>query len=100
MLFTGLLAGFFWFTLDFSDKQVLIASQSNDLAETNANLDVIREEIGELVSSADVFQNTLDETLNILGIDTDTAQSSSGRGDLATLFNIEKSGGSSVRRSE
>jgi murein DD-endopeptidase MepM/ murein hydrolase activator NlpD len=96
-LFIGLLAGFFWFTLDFSDKQVLIASQTKDLAETNANLDIIRDEVGELVSSADVFQDTLKQTLDILGIDADGGTSgNNGGGDLADLFNIEKSDGTSL----
>lgn len=97
ILFLGLMVGFFWFSLDFSGQGSLLASRSRDLAETEASLDIIREEVGALVSSSEAFRQTLSRTMNALGLEDDTGDlTGSGGGDLASLFSVEKTDGTSL----
>ena len=97
LLFFGLLAGFFWFSLDFSGKEALLAARSRDLAETEASLDVIRDEVGALFGSAGAFQISLEETMDILGLQEASADpAAAGRGDLASLFALEQSDGNTL----
>ena len=96
-VFFALFAGFFWFSLDFSGKEALLAARSRDLAETEASLDVIRDEVGTLVSSATNFRNSLEETVDILGIREAAADpATSGGGDLSSLFTFEQSPGDAM----
>jgi len=96
VLFVGLLAGFFWFSLDFSGKEVLLASKSRDLAESEASLDVIRDEVDLLVSSAGAFKSSLGTTMEILGIEGASSEASTGSGDLASLFSLEQTDGNTL----
>jgi murein DD-endopeptidase MepM/ murein hydrolase activator NlpD len=97
IVFFGLLAGFFWFSLDFSGKEMTLALRTRDLAETEANLDVIRDEVGELVTSAGTFRNSLRETMEILGIEEAPSDAGiGGSGDLAELFAVEQTDGSTL----
>ena len=96
IIFFGLLAGFFWFSLDFSGKEVMLASRSRDLAETEASLDVIRDEVGALVSSASSFSDSLNQTMDILGIEGATADPATGSGDLSSIFAVEKTDGNTL----
>lgn len=97
LLFIGLLAGFFWFSFDFSGKEVLLASRSRDLEETEASLGVIRSEVAQLVSSADSFRNILSNTMDTLGLERASADpATGGGGDLASLFTVEQADGSSL----
>ena len=97
LLFFGLLAGFFWFSLDFSGKEVLLASRSSDLAETEASLDIIRDEVGQLVSSAGAFRQSLDKTMDVLGLESVASNpTTGGGGDLASLFAVEQTDGNTL----
>ena len=97
LIFFALFTGFFWFSLDFSAKEALLAARSRDLAESEASLDIIRSEVGTLVSSAANFQNSLDQTMNILGLREASADpAASGGGDLSSLFTFEQSQGDTM----
>ncbi|RKX90476.1 MAG: peptidase M23 [Spirochaetes bacterium] len=96
VMFLGLLAGFFWFSLDFSGKEVLLASRSRDLVETEASLDIIRDEVGQLVSSAGAFKNSLNDTMDILGLEGSAVDSAAGGGDLSSLFAVEQTDGNTL----
>ncbi len=92
------MAGFFWFSLDFSGRETLIATRSRDLAVTEASLDIIRDEVGYLIASAGKFRKNLSQTIDILDIEetkADPAVAGSG-GDLASLFAIEQMDGSTM----
>ncbi|PIE04643.1 MAG: peptidase M23 [Spirochaetales bacterium] len=96
-LFVGLLAGFFWFSLDLSGKGVLLASRSRDLEETEASLDDIREEVGQLISSAGAFRANLANTMDTLGLQQASADpATGGGGDLASLFAVEQADGKAL----
>ena len=97
IVFFGLLAGFFWFSLDFSGKEMMLALRTRDLAETEASLDVIRDEVGELVTSAGTFRNSLGRTMDLLGIEGASANAAvGGGGDLAELFAVEQADGTTL----
>jgi len=96
ILFIGLLAGFFWFTLDFSGKEALLASKSRELAVTETSLDIIRDEVGQLVSSVGTFRNSLTSTMSILGLDGTSVDPASGSGDLASIFDVEQTDGKTL----
>ncbi len=92
LLFLGLLTGFFWFSLDLSGKGVLLTARSRALEETEASLDDIRDEVGELINSAGAFKNILSNTMDTLGLEDASADSAAGGGggDLASLFAVEQ----------
>lgn len=91
LLFIGLLVGFFWFSLDFSGKDALLATQSQNLSIAEASLDIMREEVGQLISSAERFRISLKKTVEILGIEDNTVDSTAvGGGDLASLLSVEQ----------
>jgi murein DD-endopeptidase MepM/ murein hydrolase activator NlpD len=96
LMFLGLLAGFFWFSLDFSGKEVLLASKSKDLLETEASLDIIRDEVGQLVSSAGAFKDSLADTMEILGLEGSAVDPAAGGGDLSSLFAVEQTDGNTL----
>ncbi len=97
VLFLGVLGGFFWFSLDSSGKEAIIATRSRDLAVTEASLDIIREEVGQLVVSAGRFRSALSKTMDILGIEASVVNpSSAGGGDLASLFTVDQASGNSI----
>jgi len=91
IILLGLLGGFIWISLDFSDKEVLLASRSRDLSETEASLDSIRDEVGLLIVSADMFNESVNNTMSILGLDENADNPTSHGGDLSSLFSIEQS---------
>ena len=93
----ALFTGFFWFSLDFSGKEALLAARSRDLVETEASLDIIRDEVGTLVNSAANFQSSLDQTVDILGLREAAADpATAGGGDLSSLFTFEQSPGDTM----
>ncbi len=97
VIFLGLLAGFFWFSLDFSGKEMMLALRTRDLADTEASLDVIRDEVGDLVTSAGTFRNSLNRTMDVLGIEDPSPMAAvGGSGDLADLFAVEQADGSTL----
>jgi len=91
IILLGLLTGFFWISLDFSDKEALLASKSRDLSDTEASLDSIRDEVGQLVVSADMFQESVNNTMGILGLDESENNPATHGGDLSSIFSIEQS---------
>ena len=98
-MFIGLLVGFFWFSLDFSGKDALLATQSQNLSIAEASLDIMREEVGQLISSAERFRISLKKTVEILGIEDNTTDSTAvGGGDLASLLSVEQADINCIRR--
>lgn len=92
LIFFGFLGGFFWFSLDFSGREAMLANQSRVLAETEASLDKMRNEIGPLMNVAGNFKSSLAETREIIGLkDAGKDPLTNGGGDLASLFSVEQS---------
>jgi len=67
-----------------------MATQSRDLSKTEASLDSIRDEVGQLIVSADMFRDSVNNTMGILGLNENTDNPTSHGGDLSSLFSIEQ----------
>lgn len=89
LLVFGLLGSFFFFTTHFTgNRQQLMASRSN-LRNSEASLEVVREEIASLVKVAGTFNETLGKTLTSLGIDSSSNESlARSQGDLSDFVNM------------
>ena len=92
VLLVSVVVTFIWLTADFSGTNDLLASRSQDLQHSEASLEVLRNEVSDLINSTDNFQNTLAQTMGVLGMDTAVREGmvSSG-GDLTSFFNVEQS---------
>lgn len=90
IILLGLLTGFFWISLDFSDKEIIMASQSRDLSKTEASLDSIRDEVGQLIVSADIFKESANNTISILELNENVGNPTTHGGDLSSLFSIDQ----------
>ena len=92
VLLVSLVVTFIWLTADFSGTNDLLASRSQDLEHSEASLEILRDEVSELINSTDNFQNTLVQTMGVLGLDSTVREGmvSSG-GDLTSFFNVEQS---------
>ena len=92
VLLVSLVVTFIWLTADFSGTNDLLASRSQDLEHSEASLEILRDEVSELINSTDNFQNTLVQTMGVLGLDSAVREGmvSSG-GDLTSFFNVEQS---------
>ena len=102
ILFCTLVSGFLWFSFDVTSKQIILMARSKDLANAEANLDVIRTEVSAVLDSVGSFHVSLDNTMDILGIDEGSASRKKigGEGDLASLFNVEQPSGGMAEVSE
>jgi len=85
----ALLGAFFWFSTHYTgNRQQLMASKSN-LRNSEASLEVVREEIDTLMKTAGSFNETLSKTLSSLGIDSSANESlARSQGDLSDFVNM------------
>ncbi|MBB6480847.1 M23 family metallopeptidase [Spirochaeta isovalerica] len=85
----ALLGAFFWFSTHYTgNRQQLMASRSN-LRNSEASLEVVREEIDSLMKVAGSFNETLSKTLTSLGIDSSANESlARSQGDLSDFVNM------------
>ncbi len=89
-MFLVLLAGFFWFFLDSSRKEVLLASRSHDFTDAEASLDIVRDEVNELLFSTESFRKTLYSTLDVLGIENvSNVPRTSAYGEISSLLSVK-----------
>ncbi|MBN2656756.1 MAG: M23 family metallopeptidase [Spirochaetales bacterium] len=89
LLVLSLLGSFFWFSTHFTgNRQQLMASRSS-LRNSEASLEVVREEIDSLMKVAGSFNETLSKTLTSLGIDSSANESlARSQGDLSDFVNM------------
>lgn len=92
LAFLGFLTGFFWLSLDFSGKDAMLVNRSRVLADTESSLNLMRDEVGMLMTSSRDFLDSLNETMDSLDLNNENDNSSdSGAGDLASLFDVQQS---------
>jgi len=92
VLLVSLVATFVWLTADFSGTTDLLASRSRDLENTEASLEILRDEVNNLINSTETFQNTLVQTMDTLGLEAAARDGMMSRGgDLTSFFNVEQS---------
>ncbi len=93
----AVLGAFVFATARFSGTEGRLRSRSNDLASTQASLDQLREETGELVVAAKRFESALSGTLGRIGARPAEARSPLQEGDLASFFEAEALAAGSAR---
>ena len=85
----GLLGSFFWFTTNYSGNQQQLVTSKSNLRDSEASLEVVRDEIDSLMKIAGSFNETLSKTLNSLGIDSSANESlARSQGDLSSFINM------------
>jgi murein DD-endopeptidase MepM/ murein hydrolase activator NlpD len=92
LLILMLMAGFLVFALRYSEKKIDSVVTSRELMETEASLDLMREEVKELLYTAGIFNRALNDTMESLDIDSNGEEFlSEAGGDWNAFFNIEES---------
>lgn len=85
----GLLVSFFWFTTNYSGNQQQLLVSKSTLRNSEASLEVVREEIDTLMKVAGSFNETLNKTLSSLGIENVSNESlARSQGDLSSFVNM------------
>jgi murein DD-endopeptidase MepM/ murein hydrolase activator NlpD len=98
LLGAGIVAcAFIFAAARFSDTAGRLHARSSDLASTQASLDAIRDQTGELVTAAKRFESALSGTLVRIGARPSEPGSPSQSGDLASFFETRTIGSGSVR---
>lgn len=93
----GLLVSFFWFTTNFSGHQQQLMANKSTLRNSEASLEVVREEIDTLMKVAGSFNETLSKTLSSLGIENDSNESlARSQGDLSSFVNMVETDSDSI----
>lgn len=92
LVIVGLIVGFFYLSTVFSGSSRLITQKSEALESTEASLEAVREEVAEVAKVAEVFSETLSQTLDGLDISTEDQLSpeDGGGGDLSAFLNVRE----------
>ena len=91
LLTLSVIAAFFVFSTKFSGVSSLLTKKSEDLSETKANLELVRDEITELRKVSQDFEQSLKNTLSSFGFPSAQERTEpTGGGDLASFINFEE----------
>ncbi len=91
VLLSGIVLGFFFLTTHYTGTSRLLSLRTTSLENSEASLEVLRDEIAELQKVARVFESTLSNTLSALGLEEGkAAPGGNARGDLASFFGVEE----------
>jgi murein DD-endopeptidase MepM/ murein hydrolase activator NlpD len=98
-LIIGIFASFFWFSQYSMVSAKNLSELRKESRETQASLDRLKDETGNLLKAAQNFQSAFSGTLSLIGLDTSTsaAKSNIQNGDLSSLFNVKENAQGSVK---
>lgn len=93
LVLVGGVGAFVWYGVKYSDARSIIANKDNTLRDTQANLDELRSGTSDLVKSAKSFSAALNQTLQSLGLNRDTADANAASfsSDLSSFLAINES---------
>jgi len=99
LLVVGIFASFFWFTRYTMVSAKNLSELQVESRETQASLDRLKDETGNLLKAAQNFQSAFSGTLSLIGLETTdtTAKSNIQNGDLSSLFNVQEKAQGSVK---
>ncbi|MFP4363017.1 MAG: M23 family metallopeptidase [Spirochaetia bacterium] len=98
VLLAVLMSMFVWLSTTYSGNSRMLAVQTENLEESEASLEVLREEIFELQEVVRLFQSSMDETLGVLGIEgTANSMNNNGTGDLSMFIGVEEGDNETLR---
>lgn len=87
----SVIASFFVFSTKYSGVSNLLSEKSENLSQTKANLELVRDEITDLRKVSREFENSLDSTLSSLGLPSvENTDTPAGGGDLSSFINFEE----------
>ena len=88
----GVMGAFLWYATSYTGINRLLAQKSGHLEAAQVNLDQVREEVAQLRSVAHQFEETLNSTMNVVGIASpQTTATTQTHGDLASLVGLQQS---------
>ncbi|MBO8449806.1 MAG: M23 family metallopeptidase [Spirochaetes bacterium] len=90
LLLTGIFSAFFIYSRRVITSERTLASLEQEITETRASLDRLKDETGSLLNAARNFQTSFSETLSLVGIDTASEEDSVRSGDLSSFFDIRQ----------
>lgn len=91
IVLAGVITAFFVFSTRFSGLSGMLITRTEELKQTRASLEQIRDEVADLKKVSSVFEATLNKTLGILGIDSGNPdRKDTDKGDLASFFDVEE----------
>ena len=97
-ILSGIILVFFVFSTQFSGLSQLLVSKTEALNDTSASLEIMRDEVNELRKVSRSFETSLNSTLGILGIETNsTNHDNNASGDLASFYDIEEQDGGTLK---
>lgn len=98
-LVVGIFGSFFWFTHSSIESAKNISELQKEARETQASLDRLKDETGNLLKAAQNFQSAFSGTLSLIGLETapTTVKSNIQNGDLSSLFNVKEKAQGSVK---
>ncbi|MCG8478260.1 MAG: hypothetical protein MI724_04120, partial [Spirochaetales bacterium] len=90
-LLIGVFGSFVYFSSVHIGSTAIIDNQERQLANSQANLDAVLNEVQSVLRTARSFDEELVDTVNSLGIERpdDTVPAAVTRGDLAAFFDIQ-----------
>lgn len=99
LLVVGIFVSFFWFTRYTMVSAKNLSQLQVESRETQASLDRLKDETGNLLKAAQNFQSAFSGTLSLIGLETTdtTAKSNIQNGDLSSLFNVKEKAQGSVK---
>lgn len=92
LVIVGLIVGFFYLSTVFSGSSRLITQKAEALDTTEASLEAVREEVAEVSKVAEVFSESLSQTLDGLDLASQDQLSSEedAGGDLSAFLNVRE----------
>ncbi len=101
LILGGIGLSFLWFNKSSISANAEIARLQNENRAARAGLDELRDENTNLLQAAQKFENSLSNTLSLLGVEQQNkkATGSGQNGDLASMFNFTENSGNIVAES-
>ena len=97
-ILSGIVLVFFVFSTQFSGLSQLLITKSEALNDTSASLEIMRDEVNELRKVSRSFETSLNSTLGILGIETNSTNPDTNEsGDLASFYDLEEQDGGTLK---
>ena len=90
LVLTGVLGTFVVLSTRFNGISSLLSKRSDNLVQTEASLELLQDEIGDLMKSSKIFTSALDRTLGSLGIQNNITPQPVGGGDLSDFMGVEE----------
>jgi len=102
IVLAGIIGTGIWYGNSYNESKSVLEGKDSKLKEAEANLDMLRDEVGGLSKEAKSFQNTLSGVLSSLGIKTAGTDSdkTAQTGDLSSFFDVRESAEGRLREAD